>query len=186
MSVVLLESLADGTRVYGPYYKPSMARRLVNIIRPDGSQTSMAYARWMMAQHLGRWLTDDEAVDHIDENPLNDSLSNLQVLTPVENAKKYHRLRTVVETIACVCPQCERVFHLPARVVRTRKRVNKSGPFCRRSCAARWQHCHARGAVVAMRTHGTWNRYRSGCRCARCRSANAERARAQRQRRGSA
>lgn len=44
-----------------------------------------------MSVKLGRFLTDNEEVDHIDEDKTNDSLSNLQVLS-----KKEHRQKSVI------------------------------------------------------------------------------------------
>jgi hypothetical protein len=48
----------------------------------------MSWARWNMIQHLKRNLTDDECVDHIDNDPLNDSIENYQILSVAENARK--------------------------------------------------------------------------------------------------
>jgi hypothetical protein len=56
-------------------------------------QRGVAYARFLMEQKLGRKLKRSEEVDHKDENPLNDKLSNLQVLTQAQNTSKSHRLK---------------------------------------------------------------------------------------------
>ena len=43
----------------------------------------------IMEAHLGRYLTSDEVVHHIDENKLNNDISNLQLMTKWEH-KSYH------------------------------------------------------------------------------------------------
>lgn len=43
--------------------------------------------RRVMEAHLGRKLTSDEVVHHIDENKHNNSLSNLQLVTRAEHAR---------------------------------------------------------------------------------------------------
>lgn len=56
-------------------------------------QRGVAYARFLLEHHLGRKLKSSEEVDHKDENPLNDDLSNLQVLTQRQNTAKSHKLK---------------------------------------------------------------------------------------------
>ena len=43
----------------------------------------------VMEKHLGRYLTEDEIVHHIDENKLNNDISNLRLMTKYEH-KCYH------------------------------------------------------------------------------------------------
>lgn len=47
----------------------------------------ISYPRYIMAKELGRELTKDEEVHHIDGNPLNNDVSNLLVLTKEEHNK---------------------------------------------------------------------------------------------------
>jgi hypothetical protein len=89
-----------GRYVYGPYVtikmrygKPLPPRRHVILlygeISKKAKRKNMSYARWQMEQHLGRYLLPGETVDHGDENTLNDSLSNYQILTHAENCQKH-------------------------------------------------------------------------------------------------
>lgn len=54
----------------------------------DGRE--MPLSRWKMEQKLGRRLLRSERVHHIDENPSNDDIDNLQVVTVSEH-NKIHR-----------------------------------------------------------------------------------------------
>lgn len=44
--------------------------------------------RYVMEQHLGRKLLDNEHIHHMDGNPKNNDISNLEILSPEE----HHRL----------------------------------------------------------------------------------------------
>lgn len=52
--------------------------------------------RYVMANHLGRMLSQDEDVHHIDENTLNNDESNLQVLSRSEHVKLHHRKKKII------------------------------------------------------------------------------------------
>lgn len=53
--------------------------------------------RWLMEQHLGRPLHEDEHVHHIDGNPENNVLSNLQLTTNSEHLKMHYIQRQINE-----------------------------------------------------------------------------------------
>lgn len=77
--------------IYGPYvraYPRSKRRRQLVVMFMDGSRTTITYARWLMIQHLGRRLEGGEHVDHINDDPLDDRVENLQILSQAENARK--------------------------------------------------------------------------------------------------
>lgn len=97
-----------GRRVNGPYVHTTgrlRGRQYVNIVRSDGSKTSMLYSRWLMQNHLGRELESWEHVDHIDEDKTNDALENLQILTNKQNAEKYAKLKRHRTFLTFVCPE---------------------------------------------------------------------------------
>lgn len=54
----------------------------------SGKKKSIQYARLLLELKLGRSLNSNETVDHIDFDPRNNSLENLQLLTRQENARK--------------------------------------------------------------------------------------------------
>ena len=45
--------------------------------------------RLVMEKHIGRYLTKDEVVHHIDENTTNNDISNLQLMTPSDHSKHH-------------------------------------------------------------------------------------------------
>lgn len=51
-------------------------------------RSSTQYARYKLAVNLGRYLTKDETVDHIDNDKTNDDISNLQILSRRDNICK--------------------------------------------------------------------------------------------------
>ena len=66
-------------------------RKMVCLVNSNKDRTTIALARYKMAVKLGRLLTDDEQVDHIDNDKTNDDIENLQLLTPEENRAKYQK-----------------------------------------------------------------------------------------------
>lgn len=56
-------------------------------------RTTISYARYLMSVKLGRFLKDDEHVDHIDHDKTNDTLRNLQLINRAENIGKENKRR---------------------------------------------------------------------------------------------
>ena len=105
-------------------------RRVVLLVRKDGSKTSTSYARYLMSCYLKRYLKKDEHVDHIDNNKLNDTIDNLQILSPADNNKKNRHKRTYM---TLVCPVCNNSFTKESRQV-NHKIKNGNNPTCSRRC----------------------------------------------------
>lgn len=125
----------DIERVFGPYMDSTGRRRIVLLHFKDGTRKTTAHARWLMECHLGRELDRwDETVDHIDGDPLNDSLDNLQLLTLADNIRKS---APDAEMFRFVCPECGEEAVKPARNVRGNKKKCRTGPYCGRRCAGR-------------------------------------------------
>lgn len=49
------------------------------------------YHRWFMEQTLGRKLSSDEVVHHVNENKLDNDIGNLQIMTRSEHAKLHSK-----------------------------------------------------------------------------------------------
>ena len=120
--------------VYGPY-KRKDGRMHVIAIFPDGTRKTTSYPKYLMEIYLGRYLGEDEEIDHIDRDFTNNSIKNLQVVSRSEHAK-LDAIRTVPQ--AFQCPLCNKEFELSGRRLYDAKRhreQGKAGPFCSKSCA---------------------------------------------------
>lgn len=116
-------------------------RRRVTLWR-GSVRMGTTYARYLMSVKLGRFLTEEEHVDHKDEDKSNDDIDNLQILTPLQNVQKNNEFKAaqrkaagilVVETIKC--DGCGNDFDKPSRNVRY---ARAKGWFqtCSRKCKA--------------------------------------------------
>jgi hypothetical protein len=81
-----------------------------------GNGTVVYLHRIIMEQHLGRYLTKDENIHHIDEDPHNNNIDNLCIVSNSEHAKIHysssginnsntHSIRQEIE-----CPTCHKMF----------------------------------------------------------------------------
>ena len=97
-----------GYNLYIVHHK-KMNRRMANLVNPLNrkDRTTIAYARYLMAVHLGRKLNANETVDHYDENKMNDSLSNLRIMTRLANKAKSQKPKQMIKYI---CPICNTNF----------------------------------------------------------------------------
>lgn len=75
----------------------------------ENERKSLSYARYLMSCKLKRHLNKNEEVDHIDDNKANDSINNLQILTPQENIRKTAR-KNGVKVVKYECPVCLKEF----------------------------------------------------------------------------
>src|SRR5690242_17532535 len=87
-------------------------RRTLLLVNTRSDRSSCSYARYLMAVKLGRFLTEHEHVDHIDNDKTNDSLDNLQILSQRENSIKSAAPKIYVEFR---CPICGSSFELEKR-----------------------------------------------------------------------
>lgn len=123
--------------LHGPYIN-NEGRRII-FVRANNQQVKcISYARCLMAEHLGRELTEDEVVDHVDEDKLNDCIENYQILTRAENARKTALLQGT-KWHSFVCPICFIKSKRKLRVIVHNWKQGKSGPFCSKKCARKHQ-----------------------------------------------
>lgn len=118
-------------------------RRYVCLFNGRKDRSLVSYARYLMSVKLGRFLTKDEHVDHIDEDKTNDSIDNLQVISKEENIKKNHkhRLRARgLESAKCLleCSVCQKPFLKRSKVVIESHRTGRT-ITCSRGCSAKLQ-----------------------------------------------
>ena len=105
----------------------------------DGSHKVMSFPKFVMENYLGRYLEENETVDHIDKNPLNNSIKNLRVMDRSEHVKNdvYRNKDATVK-----CAYCGKEFIIPGDKLGYRNRKDggrlQSGYFCSRSCSGRY------------------------------------------------
>lgn len=122
--------------IAGPYLHKRDQRRYVIIYLLNGTQLSMTYARYLMQEYLGRILNSNEEVDHKDEDKLNDSIENLQVLNKILH-KQLSKTNRIYETLKINCAYCEKEFIMSPRQQAKRNCLQpKTGPFCTKKCSA--------------------------------------------------
>ena len=103
-------------------------RRTVILFNSSKDRSTVSYARYLMAVHMGRLLSESEHVDHIDDDKTNDVISNLQILSQAANNKKSSKGLTIV-TLSCGC--CGKSFVREKRQLYSpRKTIS-----CSRKCA---------------------------------------------------
>jgi len=118
-------------------------RKLITLKKFNGELVGTSYARYLMSVKLGRFLTDQEEVDHIDDNRTNDDPNNLQILTPEQNREKQrlHYINNVQQKFDLACPYCGKVFILSERDMHNKiRQIQKNGYtgliYCSRSCSS--------------------------------------------------
>ena len=128
-------------------YHPKEKRRYA-ILKPlDGTEkpTSVSYARYLMSVKCRRILGRDEQVDHIDNNPENDDINNLQLLSPEENRQK-HSDTLSRAYVRLKCPMCGKEFIKAKNHTHLGKSSGKS-TACSRSCASQFSALHQFGKM---------------------------------------
>jgi len=96
----------------------------------------MSNARHLMELHLGRTLGLNETVDHINGDPLDDRIDNLQVMTLQDNIRKSAK---PAEIYSFYCSMCGQQAVKPMCQVKHNWKQGKAGPFCGKKCARKFQ-----------------------------------------------
>lgn len=152
-------------RIAGRYITQSHAYVKVRLV----SGKWMLEHRALMENHLSRQLRLDEHVHHVDGDPLNNSLSNLEVLSPSEHRKR-HASRGRLEL---VCPTCGITFTRTHAYQRQKQKDGCTQIYCSRPCmwTAQRQPKPSNKQIV----HGKASTYNHrSCRCEKCTSAHAD------------
>ena len=127
----------ENCKLYGPYINEKDGRMRCVIAFPNGKKKTVSYPKYLMEVHLGRYLDSDETVDHIDGNPLNNELSNLQILN-----RREHCYNDAIRNkdIIVKCLYCGKEFTIKGSKIsqRNRKDRHQSGYFCSRECSGKY------------------------------------------------
>lgn len=132
----------EGQRITGPYIcKDGRVRIAIN-------GNVMSYPKYLIEIELGRYLDDNEQVHHRDENPLNNDLSNLEVLNRIDHGKQHRKYKVDIEA---ECYFCKRKFIITPQKQRRRaqnRHKNNKGPFCSKICVGKYGKLVQLGRVV--------------------------------------
>ena len=130
----------DAHSILGPYEKPNSNGRKFVIIYDiiTHRKITLPYARYLWLTNVGD-IPEDYVVDHINNEPSDDRIENLQLLSVDDNNRKRDEfLGYRPEGYTFNCPVCgtERTikFWIYAQ---NQLRGNNRGPYCSRSCASR-------------------------------------------------
>lgn len=116
--------------MYGPYLCKDGRLRIII----DGKTKS--YPRFLWESAYGK-LPEDLEIHHKNKNPLDNKLTNLEVLSKKEHRKLHRKIKSEL----FVCPVCSKDFSLEGKRLsysKSNRLKGKKGPFCSRSCAGKW------------------------------------------------
>lgn len=128
-----------------PYIASKSGRRVVRMINPKGKIKWTSYARFLMEIELGYKLSIKVDVHHIDENKLNDVISNFEIKKKEEHTRYHHLGKTKYppKKVKCIC--CGQIFFYSSLQQSKRKTRIKNGwgggaIFCSIKCKATQIH----------------------------------------------
>ena len=95
----------------------------------------ISYPRYIMEREIGRPLKPDEDVHHIDENPLNNDISNLEICHHGEHQRDHS---TKYFDKIMICPWCKNEFVWTGKQQSEHYRHSNDRsieqPFCSKKC----------------------------------------------------
>ena len=113
-------------------------RRLMCTVKTsDGKKTSVSFPKALMELYLGYLLDKDYTIDHIDMNPLNNNLSNLNIVNRKEHCK-LDVLRN--KDVELKCFLCGKTFIKKGSMLNNIQRKDKKGQnyFCSKTCSGKY------------------------------------------------
>ena len=132
-------------KIYGPYLNKKDNRlRVVLINKTTKEKRTISYPKYLMECHLGRYLAENETVDHLDGNPLNNDISNLKVIDRKEHSKSDVMRNMDVEVL---CTNCKKPFIIKGESLPYTNRRG-SGYFCSKKCSGSYGRKIQMGKIV--------------------------------------
>lgn len=133
-----------------------------------GSRILEHHLVWWL--HTGKTVPVGYAVHHKNKDPTDNRFENLELITHGEHAKRHNPKKP---DVLLQCSWCLKPLLRLGRDVDFKRSQGQENFFC---CAS---HAGLFGGTKARRKrvieHGTYGRYRKGCRCSACKAANTAR-----------
>lgn len=126
--------LATSKTVYGPY-TINNGRKIVIVVKEDGTKRTVSYPKYLMEEHLGRELGDDETVDHLNFDKDDNRIENLKIKPRDEHSADDTRR---VKLVKFKCQMCGDDFERSPRIVRDKAKKGSTGIFCSRKCSGKY------------------------------------------------
>lgn len=133
-----MEDLYSEYKIYGPYKRPDGRKHLV--LKKAGIKTTLSYPKYLVEVSLGRLLTKDEVVHHVDGDFTNDNPENLEVISRSSHGS-VHKPLVVPEQTITECVYCGKQIALTRKQMHYRvqnRNRGHSGPFCSRICSGKY------------------------------------------------
>lgn len=124
----------ENCKFYGPYSSKGDKRLRCILVHPNGYKQTISYPKYLIEVHLGRYLKENETVDHIDGDFLNNNIENLQILG---RRKHCYNDAKRNQDVKVNCKYCGKEFTIKGSTLhcRNRKDRHQSGYFCSRRCS---------------------------------------------------
>jgi hypothetical protein len=90
-----------------------LGRKYIILYKDSRSRSSISNARYVLSCSLGKIIPREMHVDHINNDPTDDALVNLQLLSQADNNRKTHKTGITIDTYTC--PVCNKEFKLTAK-----------------------------------------------------------------------
>lgn len=127
-------NIYENCKMYGPYKNKDNRLRCI-LVYSDGTKHTVSFPKYLIEKHLGRYLEQNETVDHIDGNPLNNEIFNLRVLGRKEHC---YNDATRNKDMVVKCAYCGNEFTIKGSTIHGRNRRKHYGYFCSRQCSGKF------------------------------------------------
>jgi hypothetical protein len=124
--------------INGPYHRKDGRQHIILYgagPKRKARKLTVSYPKWLIEQHLGRELTEQETVDHKNRDFTDNNIDNLQVLDRATHSSLDAKRVKLVEVL---CIRCGVVSIRNPRYIQNGSKQGKAGPFCGKSCAGKY------------------------------------------------